>query len=324
MIHATLLALSMLSAAPDGLHQATQALDDLNYDGALKLLPPEAAIQAWRREEVVEWFSTRALSLLGLKREAEAAETFRRLFSIAPEYVLPDQYGPKVLTQVAIYRADAAKSGTLSLRFEAGLLRVTVDATGLARQLEVSWREPNGPVKTVSLPVTDRQPAPWPRESRLDVWARLVGLEGSTLTEWGTENAPTRVEPLTVVVVSRPLGTWGLVGLGAGAGALVAAGLGTGFALGSQDAERAAAGVTRDAEGRITSLTQREAFALDTRARADAGAATGLFVTAAVLAAAGVGLVVFDRLSVVPAAGGAGLVVPLDAHFGFAGVEARR
>lgn len=324
-----MLVLSVLSAAPETLHQASQALDDLKYDAALKLLPAEGALDGYRREEVVEWFSTRALSLLGLKRDGEAAETFRRLLSIAPEWVLPDQYGPKVLTFVAGLRADAAKSGTLSLRFEGGLLRTTVDSTGLAKALEVSWRELNGPVKTVSLPLVDRQPAPWPRDLRLEVWARLVGLGGSTLTEWGTENAPTRLEPVTMQVETktapgRGIGPFGAVGLGAAAAGVVAAGLGIGFAVGSQDAERAAASVTRDGDGRITSLTQKQAFTLDARARSDGSAATAFFVTAAVLVTAGAGLVLFDRLTAVPVPGGAALVVPLDAHFAFAGVEARR
>lgn len=326
MIQVTLLGMCLLGAAPDQLREATRALDDLQYQAALDKLPAEAAIKGWRREEVLEWFSTRALALLGLKRETEARQSFQRLFSVASDWALPDQYGPRVRTFVSSARAEAARSGSISLRFEGGVLRTTRDSFGLARELEVFWRDPDGRWQSALLPTEDRQPPPWPREKRLDVWGRVRGFGGSTLFEWGSENAPIRLEPSAVVTVDggagpRPLG---LAGLGAGAAGVIAAGVGLGFAVGSRDAERARDGATRDADGRITSLTQREAFALDAQATSNAGVATALFVTSGVLVAAGAGLVLFDRLRVTPAAGGAVLSVPLDATFAFAGVEVAR
>lgn len=328
MIHVTLLVLCVLGAAPERLHEATSALDDLKYQAALDKLPPQNTIKQWSRDELAEWFSTRALALLGLKREAEAAASFRSLFSFAPDWVLSDQYGPRVRTFVSSVRADTVRAGVVSLRFEGGLLRTTQDGSNFARQLVISFREPKGPVQVTPLPFLDAQPAPWPREKRVEVWGRVLGLEGSTLYEWGSEPAPLRIEPLQVMTVevkstqaapSPGLGTLGVVGIAAGAAGLVAAGLGTGFAIGSQGAERALAGVSRDFEGRITSLTQRDAFALDARVGGDARAATALFISSAVLVAAGVGLVVFDRVRVTPAAGGAVLTVPLDSTFAFSG-----
>lgn len=323
-----LLAAGVLGAAPERLHEATRALDDLQYQAALDKLPAEDTIKQWDRVELTSWFSTRALALLGLKREAEAGQTFRRLFSFAPDWVLPEQYGPRVLTFVSAARAAAVRAGTVSLRFEGGLVRATRDAPGFSRQLELSWREPDGAVQRVALPFAESQPAPWPRDKRVEVWGRVLGLQGSTLYEWGSEPAPLRIEPLQVMTVevkstapSPLLGTLGAVGLAAGAAGLLALGLGTGFAVASQDAQRALAGASRDSAGRITSLTQREAFALDARVSGDAGVAAALFVSAGVLAAAGAGLVLFERLRVTPAAGGAVLTVPLDASFAFAGVS---
>jgi hypothetical protein len=224
--------------------------------------------------------------------------------------------------------AEGEKRGSVSLKLEPGLLRATKDAFGLGKSLEISWREPGQPAQRATLPFTEQQSPPWPKEKRLDVWGRVVGLEGSTLFAWGSADAPTRLEPLAVSVAGptvapdRPLGVPGFIGLGAGAAALVTAGLGLGFAVASQDAERAALAVVRDGNGRITSLTQRDAFALDARVKGNADAATVLFVSAAVLVTAGAGLVLFDRLHAVPAPGGAALMVPLDANFGF--VEVRR
>lgn len=327
MIHVTLLVLGVLGAAPEQLHQATAALEDLQYQAAFDKLPPQASISAWSRLELAEYFSTRALALLGLKRDPEAIESFRSLFSFAPEWVLPDQYGPRVRTVVSSARADTVKRGVVSLRFESGLLRTTQDAANFARQLVVSFREPKGAVKVVKLPFVDSQPAPWPRDKSVEVWGQVLGLEGSTLYEWGSEPAPLRIEALQVmtfeVKTTAPpgLGTGGVVGIALGAAGLIAGGLGTGFALGSQAAQRALAGATRDSDGRITSLTQRDAFALDARVAGDAGVATALFISSSVLVAAGVGLVVFDRIKVTPAAGGALLTVPLDSNFAFAGVS---
>jgi hypothetical protein len=318
VLQATFLGI-LLAAAPEALHDASRALDDLQYQAALDKLPPESAISGWRHEEVLEAFSTRALALLGLKREAEARDVFKRLFSIAPHWELPDQYGPRVRTFVSAVRADAVRSGALSVRFEGGLLRVTKDSFGFGRELEVSWREPGGTWQSAKLPLADRQPAPWPREQRLEVWGRVLGLEGSTLFEWASENAPIRLEPQAVVSVEggavRPLGALGVAGIGAGAAGLLSTALGVGFAISSQGAERARENVTRDEEGRINSLTQREAFSLDARAAADATAATVFLVTGGVLIAAGAGLLIFDRVRVTPAVGGAVLTIPLDATF---------
>ena len=100
---------------------------------------------------------------------------------------------------------------------------------------------------------------------------------------------------------------------------VISAAIGVGFAVDSQAAERAQANATRDDEGRITSPTQRQAFELDRQAAASAGAATAFFVTGGALVAAGATLLIFDRVRVAPAPGGAVLTVPLDATFAIAG-----
>lgn len=326
MTLATLLTLSVMGVAPATLQQAAQALDDLQYEQALKVLPPEAELRGYTRAELVTWFSTRALALLGLKQDAEAAETFRRLFTFAPEWKLPEQYGPKVVTLVAGLRAEADERGTPSLTFEGGALKATADTTGLAKELEVSWRSPGGAAQSTKLPLVPQQPPPWPRDAQLEVWGRVLGFEGSTLTEWGTEQAPLRLAPAEKApgAAGKPLGKWAFIGLGAAAAGLVAGGVGVGLALGSQEAEQALASATRDASGRITSLTQRDAFALDARAQGSATGAGALFVAGGLLVAGGVGLFIFDRVTVAPAPGGALLTVPLDAHFAFAGAEVVR
>ncbi|MFO0595784.1 MAG: hypothetical protein U0228_10780 [Myxococcaceae bacterium] len=323
MTPALLLALS-LSAAPPSLHAATQALDDLKYDEALAQLPPEDQISGYSREELIEWFSTRALALLSLKKEAEATTTFERLFAFAPEWVLPDLFGPRVQTLVSQIRAQAARNGVVSVRFEGGFLKTTRDKFGLAQALLVSWRTEDGKVSLKSLEPLEQQSPPWPRGQKLDVWATVVGFSNSTLVAWGSPNAPTQIQPVTVKVDDgvvkagpQPAGLGGLAfaGIGALGGAAVAASLGVGFAVGSHAAEQALVGVTRDSNGRITSLSQRDAFALDEQAKGSATASGVFFAISGVLAAGGVALVVVDRVTAAPAPGGATVGLSFDATF---------
>ncbi len=328
MTLATLLALSVMSAAPEALPQAAQALEALQYEDALQKLPPEAEVRGFTRAELITYFATRARAELGLKKDADAAESFRKLFTFAPEWKLPDEYGPRFFTLVASWRAEAEERGALSIAFEAGQLKTTFDTTGLAKELEVSWRARGGAVKTLRLPLAAQQPAPWPRDEKVDAWGRLLGLEGSTLHEWHSEAAPLHLEP-AVGAAPAPLGGLALSGLalgglGTAAAGLLAGAIGAGLAADSISAEKALAAATRDAEGRISSLSQRDAFALDARAAGAATGATALFVTGGVLVAAGVSIFVFDRVSVTPTPGGALLTVPLDAHFAVIHEEMQR
>lgn len=312
-----LLALT-LTAAPPSLQEATVALDELKYDEALKLLPPEAEVKGFTRDELISWFSTRALALLNLKRDDEAKATFNRLFVFAPDWKLPDHYGPRVQTLVGSSKAEADGHGLVTLTLSGGTLKVTKDKLGVATGLEIFWKVDGGAIEQRSVPLADT-PAPWPTGKRVEAWARVVGMGGSSLVDWGSEASPQRIEAPVSVARAAPaqvgLGAPAFIGLGALVGAAAAAVAGTAFAVSSQDAEKAFAVVTRDAEGRITSLTQRQALALDNRSRSDATAAGIFFTVAAGLAATGTGLILFDRISATPSPGGIAFTVPLDATF---------
>lgn len=308
--------------APPTVGQAAQALDDFKYDEALRLLPPEAELSECTRDELIRYFSTRALALTNLKRDQEATAAFTRLFSFAPEWTLPDQYGPRVQTMVGQVKANL-EGKEARLQFTAGVLKATADAAGLVTGVTVSWKVQGGAVETKRFPVGDVA-APWPGDKPVQAWARLTGLNNSTLLTWGSEAAPNNFVPMVTqapVQASAGLGPAAFAGMGALAGAVGAAVVGTVFAVSSQDAQKALAVVTRDADGRITSLTQKQAYALDQRASGDATAASVFFVVGVGLAAAGAGLIIYDRASVSPTGTGVALSVPLDATFGFAGVS---
>lgn len=324
-----LLLITSLHAAPvDQITTARKALDELRYADALAALPAESEVEGLTRAQVVDLLSTRALALAALKREADATQAFKQLYLVAHDWQVPDEYGPRVRTLALEAKDQAGRAGALSLAYSAGQFQVTPDSTGWAKELELTWRERGGPAQSVKLPLKNF-PAPWPSSSPVDAWARVVGLQGSTLLEWGSEATPNHFAPELVAppapvaegpgFFSRPLNVAGVALGAAGLLAFIPAGV---MANQSGAADRALAAATTDADGRVTSLTQREAFNIAASADQAATLSGVFFVTGGVLLATGVGLLIFDRVRVTPAPGGAGLLVPLDATFGLA-TEAR-
>jgi hypothetical protein len=325
-----LLLITTLHASPvDQITAARQALDELRYADALSALPPESEVQGLTRAQVVDLLSTRALALAALKREADATQAFKQLFLIAHDWQVPDEYGPRVRTVALEAKDQAGRAGVLSLSYSAGQFQVTPDSTGWAKEVELTWRERGGPAQSVKMPLKTF-PAPWPTSAPVDAWARVVGLQGSTLLEWGSEATPNRFAPEIVApppppvaeapgFFSRPLNVAGVAVGAAGLLAFIPAGVMAGQ---SGAANRALASATTDADGRITSPTQREAFNIAASADQAATVSGVFFVTGGVLLATGVGLLVYERVRVTPAPGGVGVLVPLDATFGLA-TEAR-
>lgn len=315
------LSLSLAASPAERLAEAEQALDALEYERALAVLPATEAITGFTVEQVTALFSTRALSLASLKRDEEAAEAFRQLFAVAPDWKLPEQYGPRMRTLAGMAAAEAEEQGTLAAQYEGGQLKVGKDSFGFATGFELTWRVDGGGPTTRAFPVGVTLPPPWPGDRPVAAWGRFIGLGGSTLAAWHNEQEPLRLGPVSAPPAPsaglelRPLT---IAGLAAGVAALAAGGAAIGFVGPSQEAQRALADATRDADGRITSLTQREAFLLEQRSAAAATVSGALFVTAGVLAAGSVGLLVADRVRATPAPGGVALTVPLDATFGLA------
>lgn len=321
----------VLSATPvEKLEAGVKALDDLQYAQAVSALPADSEVANFTRDQVISLFSTRALALAMVKREGDASVAFKQLFVVAPEWQLPEQYGPRVRTLVLEAKDFAQRAGVLSLRFEKGAVRATRDALALGTVVELTWRAGGAASKTVTFPITEQAPTPWPADARVEAWGRVIGLNGSTLATWGSAEAPNRFEPPPPVSVVKPVTPGGdsggikpmfvagLASAAVGVGCLVAGGV---FTARASEPGRVLASATRDADGRITSITQRDAFALEAQAKQSATIGTALLVVGGVAAAAGAGLVIFGRASATPAPGGVSLTVPLDATFSFAGVS---
>lgn len=321
MVLAVSFSLFLAATPAEQVAQAARALDALDYEGALAALPKPEAAAGFTQEQVLALFSTRALALVSLKREEEAAEAFRQLFAVAPEWKLPEQYGPRIRTLAGMAAAEAEEKGTLAVSPEGGALKVGKDSYGYATAFELTWRVDGGGPTTRSFPVGVTLPAPWPAGRPIEAYGRFLGLAGSTLATWGHAQEPIRFGPSPLVTTPRPafqLRPLTVAGLAAGVAALAAGGAGLAFASGSTEAQRALASAQRDADGRITSLTQREAFLVEQRSASAATLSGVFFVTAGVLAAGSAGLLVLDRVRATPGPGGVTFSVPLDATFGLA------
>jgi hypothetical protein len=321
------LLLAVLATTPlERLAAARTAFDELQYEQVLTLVPAPAEWQPFGRAEVVQALSLKALALASVKRDGEAAVGFRQLLSLEPAFALPEQFGPRVRTMFLEAKDAASRSGPVSLTFDRRALVVGSTAFGLVEKVSVSWRA-DGVSGSVTLPVADRLEPPWPSKGRVEAWGALLGPQGVVLATWASAERPVvigspEVTGETPSPPARPLRALGVAGLVTGGAGAVALALGAIFLADSNRPAQVLATATRDMSGRVTSPTQREAFALDAAAQRSYQLGGVLLGVGAVAVAAGVTLFVLDRVLVVPQPGGIGLLVPLDATFGVGAREA--
>lgn len=313
----------ILTQAPDPLVEAQRAFDELQFERVLSLTPAPAAWKGLTREQAVRALSLRGLALASSKRDAEATVAFRQLLSLEPAWQLPEQFGPRVRTLVLEAKDAAERAGRLSISVEAGAVVVTGgDAFGLAEQVSLSWKGPEG-VRTVTKPLAPKLDAPWASPTGVTAWLSVLGPGATVLATWGTQESPKVLAPsapsVTEAKQGKPLSRLSLIGIVVGAAGLAAVGAGV-YALTLADRpQQALLGATRDSTGRITSLTQREAFALDANANTAWQVAGGLLIGGALAVAGGVTLFVLG-LQVSASPGSVALTVPLDATFAPLGV----
>lgn len=314
----TLVSLLLLAQSLDPLAEAQRAFDELQFERALTLTPAPTSWSGFGREAVVHALTLRALCLASVKRDDEARVAFRQLLALEPGWKLPDQFGPRVRTLVLEAKDAVVRGGPLTLSVESGAVVISGDAFGLAQSVAMSWRGADG-TKSVKAPVASRIDAPWSAGEPVDVWLTLLGPGDSVLLEWGTAAAPRHLGPAMPAPTTAPAPSR-LSGVAVAA--IIAAGVGVAalgggvFALTQADQPRAAlASATRDADGRITSLTQREAFLLDTRANTAWQAAGVLLVTGGAALATGLTLFLIGPLRVSASPSQLSLLIPFDAHF---------
>lgn len=308
----------VMATPAERLGPARTAFDELQYEQVLVLLPPPEEWQGFARADVAQALSLKALALASVKRDAEASVCFRQLLSLEPSFALPEQFGPRVRTMFLEAKDAASRAGAVSLTYEKGALVVTSSAFGIVEQVSVSWRA-DGVAGNVTLAPADRLEPPWPSTGRVEAWGALLGPGKSVLATWGSADKPFLFGAATAAHVPESSGgrlrALGGVGLVTGAIGLVGLGLGAFFLADSNRPAQVLAGAMRDANNRVTSPTQREAFELDAAAQRSYQLGGLLLGVGAVAAVAGATLFVLDRVLVVPQPNGVGLLVPFDALF---------
>lgn len=300
------------------LSAAQRAFDELEFDKVPALAPPPASWKGLSRAQVVQVLTLRALSLASVKRDEEAGEAFRQLLSLEPGFTLPEQFGPRVRTVMLEQKDAASRAGQLSLVLEGQTLVLHGTAFGLASNVALTWVDAQG-VHKKTLVAAERIAVPWGAGAQ-KAWGAVLGPGGSEVLVWGTEAAPNRLGAADLTPPPPPpneqrfSGTaWG--GFVAAGMALSALAVGSGLVVSANRPSQVLSSAMRDQQGRLISLTQRQAFALDAEAQTAWQVGGALLVAAGVAAAASVTLFLVGPIRVSATPSAVTLVIPLDPDF---------
>lgn len=305
---------------------AQKLVDDLDYEGALKLLDAAEKTEGNDRATLQQLYTLQGIVFGTLGKEAKTRDAFRKLLLIAPEATLPADLPPRVRTPFFEAKDWASTNGPLlavpSSELSGGLVRsvkvlVEKDVLRLARSVRFHLKS-NGVEQTTAAPLAANQAVALVGKPAVSWWAEVLNERGGVVQELGSAQqpredsaaAPLAGTPPSVEGAAPVSGGWrrpvGLAALGAGA---VAAGIGVVFGLQASDARERVNGAERDELGRVTSISQRDAQALETSARSQAVIANVLFTVGGGLAAAGVVLIIVGpdsatEVALSPAPGG--------------------
>ncbi|MFZ5438536.1 MAG: hypothetical protein ACOZQL_00940 [Myxococcota bacterium] len=302
-----LVATGALAAPPGKLAEARRMVDDLELEAAIKLLDSLEKTEGNTRAELLELYLLQGIAFGTLGKEAKTRDAFRRLLVLEPSAALPADLPPRVRTPFFEAKDWASTNGPLAALLSAELdggevrsvsVKVDKDVLRLAKVARFHLEE-----QVVDVPLEKGRASAPLRAARVTWFVELLSerravvLSSERRTDGQLEpqaasgsGAP---GPLETRAPASPGGTWrrpvGVGLLGAGA---VAAGVGVVFGLQANAARAKVVDAQRDASGRVTSLTQREAAALEASAQSQALLANVLFGVGGALAAAGVVLII--------------------------------
>jgi len=288
-------------AAPSAaLNDARKLIDDLELEAALKSLDAVDKTEGNDRQTLLELFTLQGIAYGTLGKEAKTRDAFRRLLVLDPGAKLPPDLPPRVRTPFFEAKDWSSTNGPLTpvprAQLEGGRVRsvsVTIEKDVLRLAKSVRFHLEGSEV--VVVPLTGGTATTEVGRPTVSWWAEVLTERKAVLLEVGSAAQP-RVEgevAAETVKTAPAAGGWrrptGFGVLGAGA---VAAGVGVFLGLQANEARAKVAAATRDELGRITSLSQRDAMALEASSRANATTANVLFGVGGALAAAGVVLII--------------------------------
>lgn len=318
-----------LAAPADKVAEVQRLFDDLEVEAASRAADAALAQGGLDRASFIRLSALQGLARATLNRAVPARDAFYRVLLLEPGYTLPKNQPPRVKTPFFEAKGMAAENGPLAV--DPAFTEAEGAVTGLTATVQ------RDVLKLARVAVFTVEVDGAPRQERVELAGGVAALavsgrrvrwsvvvladKDNVLLELGTAGAPLEavaaarpavaaaaLPPSVVTTAPAARSSWkrpvGFALLGAGAAAGVA---GAVFGARSGELRGQLRTAARTDEGVVTGLTQREAFALDRQAQDSALAANVLFVSAGVVAAAGVGLVLWslgDPVTVSPSAGG--------------------
>lgn len=310
MLTATLLLAPLAwGEAPNAeLPRARRLLESLRYTEAARALDTARAQVGNDRDTLLDILELQGVVAAMLQQPAKARAAFQTLLVLAPDRQLKGDYAPRVVTpffeakawvtdQQAVLRLEAVPLAEGATSVESLSVRTPVDLLKLGRTVRFHlnedgtlWREQTSPLLEGQASVAVKgHPVRW--------WAELLDERQAVLSTLGSASAPLTASPAFTPQASRPqeepalekapVSPWrraAYICLGVAVGSGAAGGY---FGLRSRSARADVEGAAVNDQGLTTGLTQREAYALDDRARSNARLANILFGVAGATALAG-------------------------------------
>ncbi|WP_395847300.1 hypothetical protein [Cystobacter fuscus] len=277
----------------------------MRYAEAARALEEARAQPGNERDTLLEILEMQGVVAGMLQQPAKARAAFQALLVLEPDHRLTGDYAPRVVTP--FFEAKAwVNDQDAALRLEvvpgsrearALAVQVTKDLLGLGRTVRFHLRDGAGWTRQEQ-PLAEGSASVVMKGERAEWWVQLLDERQAVLTSLGSAAAPLVAQvpgalvpppvagktPAARVAPGSPLRTVAVVCLGLAAGAGAAGGY-----LGWQSSQARArvTGAAVDESGLTVGLSQREAFALDARARSQGGWANVLFGVAGAAAIAG-------------------------------------
>ncbi len=317
-------ALSVTAATPNAqLAAAEDHVAQVRYTEAEKALGLARAVPNNPRPTLLRILELQGIVAATLGNAPKARTFFQSMLSLDPERKLPDGLPPRVRTP--FYEAKGMTAEAAAMIFtavpeaapDALTLRakLSADPSTLARKVRFHLKDEAGAWKITDKPFASGAATLTVGPGRFAWFAELLGEQDATLFSVGSEEKPqadgsARVASVAPVVVTPPPSDVPMVGAPqrpssrvnpaawvcfAGAGATAIGGVVAGVL--SRGANSRVDNATKDSEGFVSGMTQREAANLRSQAKTEAIAANVLFGAAVALAGTGTAIWVFSSSS---------------------------
>jgi len=301
------------------LDRAQSLFDELKYPAAAKALDAAAAQPGNNRATVIRILEMRGICEGALNRSTKAVAAFKALLELEPDHALTGDWPPRVTTPYLEAKAWASEHGALQFEVASDAVKLTVskDPLQLAQSVRFHLRPAKGEWKTREVALAEGAASIDAPEDAV-WWAELLGERQGVIGSAGSENAPRSTHPRVAAAEPRPPPpapapvleptthsappeavethpepsgpTMRPLAYGSVVAGLGALGVGTFFGVRSHSAQTTLANVTYDSQGRVNSITQRAALALDSQRKSDALLANILFSAGGGLVLVGAGV----------------------------------